>query len=68
VDGTDVISDVLVIGTGIAGLSLAVKIADSAQVALITKKEKAESNTNYAQSGIAAVLSPSDSFETHVKD
>ena len=67
-DGTDVISDVLVIGTGIAGLSLAVKIADSAQVALITKKEKAESNTNYAQSGIAAVLSPSDSFETHVKD
>ena len=64
----DVVSDVLVIGSGIAGLSFAMKIADFANVVLITKKEKAESNTNYAQSGIAAVLSPSDSFETHVKD
>ncbi|MFQ5763044.1 MAG: FAD-dependent oxidoreductase [Candidatus Bathyarchaeia archaeon] len=67
-DSIDVVSDVLVIGTGIAGLSFALKIADSAQVVLVTKKEKAESNTNYAQSGIAAVLSPSDSFETHVRD
>jgi L-aspartate oxidase len=64
----DVVSDVLVIGSGIAGLSFALKIVDSAEVVLITKKEKAESNTNYAQSGIAAVLSSSDSFETHVKD
>ena len=64
----DVVSDVLVIGSGIAGLSFALKIADSAEVVLITKKEKAESNTNYAQSGIAAVFSPSDSFEKHVKD
>ncbi|UCC33719.1 MAG: L-aspartate oxidase [Candidatus Bathyarchaeota archaeon] len=65
---SDLVSDVLVVGSGIAGLSFALKIADFAQVVLITKKEKAESNTNYAQSGIAAVLSPSDSFETHVKD
>ncbi len=56
------------IGSGIAGLSFALKIADSAQVVLVTKKEKAESNTNYAQSGIAAVLSPSDTLEKHVKD
>ena len=59
-NSTDVVSDVLVIGSGIAGLSFALKIADSAEVVLITKKEKAESNTNHAQSGIAAVLSPSD--------
>jgi L-aspartate oxidase len=64
----DVASDVLIIGSGIAGLSLALKIADFAQVVIITKKEKAESNTNYAQSGIAAVLSSSDSFEKHVED
>jgi L-aspartate oxidase len=65
---SDVASDVLVIGSGIAGLSCALKIAEFAQVVLITKKGKAESNTNYAQSGIAAVVSPSDSFEQHVRD
>ncbi len=67
-DFSELASDVLVIGSGIAGLSFALKIAEFAQVVLITKKGKAESNTNYAQSGIAAVVSPSDSFEQHVRD
>ena len=64
----DVSSDVLVIGSGVAGLSFALKIADFARVLIITKKEKAESNTNYAQGGVSAVLSPNDSFEEHVND
>ncbi len=64
----DMSSDVLVIGSGVAGLSFALRIADSAHVLMITKKEKAESNTNYAQGGLAAVLSPDDSFESHIND
>ncbi|MBK7256626.1 MAG: L-aspartate oxidase [Ignavibacteriae bacterium] len=60
--------DVLVIGTGIAGLSYAVKAARYGSVAIVTKKEQAESNTNYAQGGVAAVMSQIDSFEMHVQD
>ena len=60
--------DFLVIGTGIAGLSYALKVSRFGSVAIITKKEKAESNTNYAQGGVAAVMSSIDSFELHVKD
>jgi L-aspartate oxidase len=60
--------DVLVIGSGIAGLTFALQTADHASVLLATKKRRADSNTNYAQGGIAAVMSPVDSFESHVAD
>lgn len=58
----------LVLGSGIAGLSFALKVASRGRVAIVTKKDRAESNTNYAQGGIAAVTSKEDSFELHVRD
>lgn len=61
-------SDFLVIGSGIAGLSFALKAASLGSVTVVTKKDYTESNTNYAQGGIAAVWSPSDSNEKHVQD
>lgn len=61
--------DVIVIGSGIAGLSFALKVAEAGhRVAIITKKNSAESNTNYAQGGIAAVTSQTDDVEMHVAD
>src|SRR4051794_15876988 len=60
--------DFLVLGSGIAGLSFALKVARKGRVAIVTKKNRAESNTNYAQGGIAAVISKEDSFELHVRD
>jgi L-aspartate oxidase len=60
--------DFLVIGSGIAGLSYALKVSAVGSVAVITKKEKAESNTNLAQGGVAAVMSKVDSFDLHVRD
>jgi L-aspartate oxidase len=60
--------DFLVLGSGIAGLSFALKVAALGRVAIVTKKSRAESNTNYAQGGIAAVTSKEDSVEMHVRD
>src|SRR5512132_243627 len=60
--------DFLVIGSGIAGLTFALKVAKVGSVAIITKKDRAESNTNYAQGGIAAVTGSDDSFDLHVRD
>ncbi|ARM31255.1 L-aspartate oxidase [Prosthecochloris sp. HL-130-GSB] len=61
-------TDVLVIGSGIAGLYFALHIADHAQVTIITKKESSTSNTNWAQGGIAATIDKNDSPDLHVRD
>ena len=61
--------DLVIIGSGIAGLSFALKVAQAGfRVAIFTKKDKAESNTNYAQGGIAAVTSAGDDLDKHVND
>ncbi|MGD8319813.1 MAG: L-aspartate oxidase [Gemmatimonadota bacterium] len=65
---TERAADVLVIGSGIAGLTFALKLAPRAKVLLLTKKERADSSTNYAKGGIASVLGEDDDFELHVQD
>src|SRR3954462_15866265 len=60
--------DFVVIGSGIAGLSFALKAAKHGSVAVITKRKGADSNTAWAQGGIACVSSDEDSFELHVRD
>src|SRR4029077_11661048 len=61
-------SETLIIGGGIAGLFFALKAATRGTVTLITKDRLPESNTRYAQGGIASVWSPEDSFAAHVED
>ena len=67
-DSTQHHFDFLVIGSGIAGLWYALKVAPTGTVGIITKKQRTESNTNYAQGGIAAVMAGDDSFELHLRD
>ncbi len=61
-------TDFLVIGSGIGGLSFALKACEAGEVVVVTKKEDTESNTNYAQGGIASVFAKDDSFDLHVED
>ncbi len=64
----DIKTDVLVIGSGIAGLMYAIKVAAQGSVALVTKKEAMTSSTNLAQGGIASVFGCTDSFDMHIED
>ncbi|TGJ99661.1 L-aspartate oxidase [Leptospira semungkisensis] len=61
-------TDFLVIGSGITGLFQALKLSTVGETVIVTKKSDYESNTNYAQGGIASVFAQGDKFEDHIKD
>ena len=61
-------TDFLIVGSGIAGLSLALKLAAHGKVLIITKSNEDESNTKYAQGGLAVVVNKADSFDKHIQD
>lgn len=63
-----VTTDFLVIGSGIAGLLFALDVAEHGSVTVITKQDPTEGSTRYAQGGIASVISPLDSFQSHIED
>ena len=60
--------DFLVLGGGIAGLTFALEVADHGSVLVLTKRQRSEGSTQYAQGGIASVLGGDDQFELHVED
>jgi L-aspartate oxidase len=60
--------DFLVLGGGIAGLTFALEAADHGSVLVLTKRQRFEGSTQYAQGGIASVLGSDDQFELHVED
>ena len=60
--------DTLIIGSGLAGLTLAIKLAEQQKVAIIAKKSLLDGASRWAQGGIAAVLSPDDSLDAHIQD
>ncbi len=60
--------DVLIIGSGAAGLGLALRLPQNLQILVLAKKELSESNTFYAQGGVSAVMESNDSLESHVQD
>ena len=60
--------DVLIVGSGLAGLTAALRLAPTHRVAILTKRAMADGSSGWAQGGIAAVLEQGDSFEAHVDD
>ncbi|RKZ79787.1 MAG: L-aspartate oxidase, partial [Gammaproteobacteria bacterium] len=60
--------DVLIIGSGTAGLTLALQLADHARVAVVSKDQLEESASLYAQGGISVVLDQADSLQSHIDD
>src|SRR5262245_14857624 len=61
-------TDVLIIGAGIAGLRAALSVPPGIDCLIVTKDRIDESNSSYAQGGIASVMSPEDTFEDHIED